>query len=169
MRLFISINVPKELHHYLEQLQNQYPNLKKTRDFHLTVQFLGNDLSEHETETIMKSLKKIQFEPFEIEMGDCLPFPTPDRPRLVWVECDLSGALMKLANEIRASMEELGYINDKPFKAHITLGRYKKSPHKEPAIIHGEIHRFTVDRFSLTESVQTESGHQYKKLGAFGA
>lgn len=165
MRLFIAITVPQGLHRYCAQLQSQYPELKMTKEFHLTIQFLGNEIEN--PQSIIKVLKKIKFEPFEIEMGDVMPFPNPIRPRGVWIECDPSAVLLKLADEIRSSMEELGYRNDKPFRAHITLGRYKKSPNKKPQIIKGESHRFMLDRFYLIESNLTPEGSKYKTLATF--
>lgn len=165
MRLFVAITVPQELHRYCRQLQSQYPELAMTKEFHLTIQFLGNEIEN--PQSIIKVLKKIKFEPFEIEMGDVIPFPTPFRSRGVWIECDPSAALLKLADDIRNSMEELGYMNDKPFRAHITLGRYKRPPAKKPKIIKGEPHRFTLDRFYLIESNLTPEGSKYKTLAEF--
>ena len=165
MRLFISINVPHELHRYCTQLQSQFPDLKTTREFHMTVQFLGNEIGD--AQPIIEALKKIRFEPFDIKMGDTLPFPDAFRPRGVWIECEETDALMNLADQIRKVMEELGYIADKPFRAHITLGRYKRPPHRTPKIIKGEPHTFTVDRFYLIESILTPEGPQYKTLARF--
>ena len=108
-----------------------------------------------------------KFTPFEIEMGDVLPFPNPFRPRGVWIECDPSAALLGLADEIRGVMGGLGYQADKPFRAHITLGRYKKPPHKKPQTIKGELHRFKLDKFYLIESNLTPEGPKYKTLATF--
>lgn len=131
----------------------------------MTIQFLGNDIEN--AEPIIEALKKIKFEPFEIEMGDAVPFPNPFRPRGAWIDCDPSAALLKLADDIRNAMGELGYQADKPFRSHITLGRYKRSPHKNPKTIKGEPHRFTMDRFYLIESNLTPDGPKYKTLATF--
>ena len=165
MRLFIAITVPHQLHRYCQQLQSQFPDLKTTREFHMTVQFLGNDIED--ANPIIDALKKVKFEPFEIEMGDAVPFPNSFRPRGVWIECDPSAALLNLADEIRSAMGELGYIADKPFRAHITLGRYKRPPRQKPQTIKGEPHRFKLDQFYLIESTLTPEGSKYKTLAGF--
>lgn len=162
MRLFIAITVPKELHRYCQQLQSRFPDLKTTREFHLTIQFLGNEMPS--AEPIIQALGKIKFEPFDIEMGDALPFPNPFSPRGVWIECKESEPLMKLADNIRSAMAELKLQADKPFKAHITLGRYKQPPSKKPERIKGEPHTFTADRFYLIESTLEPEGPRYKTL-----
>ena len=165
MRLFISINVPKELSRYCEQLQKQFPDLKETREFHMTIQFLGDEIED--PTSIIDALSKIKFEPFEIEMGDAVPFPNLFQPRGVWIECDPSAVLLNLADEIRQSLEELGYMNDKPFRAHITLGRYKRPPHQKPKKTEGETNRFKVERFCLMESTLTPEGPKYKTVASF--
>jgi len=165
MRLFIAITVPHQLHRYCQQLQSRYPDLKTTREFHMTVQFLGNDIED--ADPIIVALKKVKFEPFEIEMGNAVPFPNSFRPRGVWIECDPSAALLNLAEEIRSVMAELGYMADKPFRAHITLGRYKRPPNRTPKIIKGESHRFKLEQFHLIESALTPEGPQYKTLARF--
>jgi len=167
MRLFISINVPKELYRYCTQLQSQFPELKTTREFHMTVQFLGDEVNESMAQKIIDALSKIKFEPFEIKMGDALPFPNPFNPRGVWIECKESNELNKLAEQIRNAMTGLNLIADKPFKAHITLGRYKRPPFKKPQTAHGEPHTFIVDYFYLMESTLTPDGPIHKMLARF--
>ncbi len=167
MRLFISINVPKELYRYCRQLQGQFPEMKNTDEFHMTVQFLGDDCKS--AEPVIESLKKIRFSPFEIEMGNALPFPNTWEPRGVWIECKLSPELKKLAEDIQNTMKEVGYISDKPFKAHITLGRYKHQPRQEIKEVEGEPHKFDVKEFYLVESALTPGGPIHKKLATFQA
>jgi len=167
MRLFISINVPEELHRYCRQLQNQFPDMKNTNEFHLTVQFLGDDTEN--PDQLIETLKTVQFAPFEIEMGDAVPFPHPAHPRGVWINCKITPKLEKLAEEIRKTTEKLGYISDKPFKAHITLGRYKRPPNYKPKQVKGEPHQFTVDQFHLVESILSSEGPKHKILASFKA
>ena len=165
MRLFISINIPQELHRYLRQLQSQFPDMKNTNEFHMTVQFLGDDIES--PDQLIETLKKIQFTPFEIEMGDAIPFGNPTSPRGVWIECETTSELGKLADNIRQTMSELNYVADKPFKAHITLGRYKRPPNYKPEKTKGEPHKFIIEKFYLMESILTSTGAKHKILASF--
>jgi len=167
MRLFIAIAVPHQLYRYCQQLQSRYPDLKMTREFHLTLQFLGNEISDGQP--IVDALSKIPFEPFDIEMGDVKPFGPFTNPRGVWIECKESKALGQLADQIRQTMDGLGYRADKPFRAHITLGRYKQIPREKPKIIKGEPHVFTVNRLYLMESILLPQGPVYKTVAKFPA
>lgn len=165
MRLFIAVMIPHELHQYCAHIQSRFPSLNKTRAFHLTLHFLGDGIEN--AEPIIQALSAIQFKPFEIEMRDAVPFPNPFRPQGVWIECDPSSALLSLAEDIRNAMTNLGYRPDKPFRAHITLGRYQPSPRQKPKPIKGESHRFVLDKFYLIESVREPEGSAYKILATF--
>jgi RNA 2',3'-cyclic 3'-phosphodiesterase len=167
MRLFISINVPNELYRYCRQLQGQFPDMKNADEFHMTIQFLGDNVKS--ADPIIKTLKKNKFTPFEIEMGNALPFPNAWDPRGAWIECKLSPELKKLAEDIQSAMKGLGYISDKPFKAHITLGRYKHPPKQKIKEVEGEPHRFSVKEFYLVESTLTKTGPIHKIIANFPA
>lgn len=165
MRLFISINIPQELHKYCRQLQSKFPDMKNTDEFHITIQFLGDDTKS--PTQIINTLKNIHFLPFNIEMGDAIPFPNVFNPRGVWIECRINPELKKLAEEIRGIMEKSGYVSDKPFKAHITLGRYKYPPKQKIQKIKGESNKFTVNQFHLVESILTPAGPKHKIIFSF--
>ncbi len=165
MRLFVAISVPENLYEQCAHLQSQFSDLKKTKDFHLTLQFLGGKIEN--SQPIIDALSTIQFNPFEVEMNEVAPFPNIFDPQGVWIECDPSAVLLNLAQDIQESMGELGYFPDHPFRAHITLGRYKKEPIKKPQSINIEPIRFKVDQFHLMESVPKEEGHTYKSLKSF--
>jgi 2'-5' RNA ligase len=141
--------------------------MKNTDEFHMTVQFLGDGILS--AEPIIEALKNVSFKPFEIEMGNALLFPNVWDPRGAWIECRLSQELKKLAEDVQSEMKKIGYISDKPFKAHITLGRYRQTPEKKPEVVKGEPHRFTVENFHLMESTLTPKGPIHKKLATFQA
>ncbi|MBN2087023.1 RNA 2',3'-cyclic phosphodiesterase [Candidatus Peregrinibacteria bacterium] len=167
MRLFLSINIPRNLHQYCKQLQNQYPDLKKSDQFHTTLQFLGDDIES--ANRIIDELNKITFTSFEIEMGNVEPFGHTNNIRGVWINCKNNDALNKLSDNIRRVMGNLGYISDYPFTPHITLGRYKNPPTKKPDLLKGEPYKFSVDNFYLMQSTLTALGPNYKIIESFSA
>lgn len=139
--------------------------MKNTNEFHMTVQFLGDDTKS--PDQLIDALKTVQFSPFEIKMGDAVPFGNPTNPRGVWIECKMTPELEKLAENIRKTTSELGYVADKPFKAHITLGRYKRPPNYKPEKTKGEPHKFTIEEFHLMESTLTPTGAKHKTIASF--
>jgi len=176
MRLFIGISVPAELHDYCDKLQRQFSGIKKTEEYHLTLQFLGDGIGELFLPRITEALKSIKFKPFEIRLGRARRFPNEHRPNGVWIDCDGGEALRDLAERIRKAMDKIGFKPDKPFLAHITLGRYKEplAPKggTRPQMVREsayENHSFRVDRFFLMESHLAQEGATYKTLAELPA
>lgn len=167
MRLFIAIQVPDQLHEYCRELQTHFPEIKETEAFHMTLQFLGSDIES--AERITEALKQVRFRPFEIEMGDAIPFGPPKHPRGSWIECKETKDLVELADQIRIAMETLGFLSDKPFRAHITLGRYKKTPKVTPKKTSGSRKVYEVSSFELIQSHLSETGPKYKIVATFEA
>jgi len=66
-------------------------------------------------------------------------------------------------------MKSLGFKNDKPFRAHITLGRYKRKPKYPLKRIEGIKHLFHADHFKLIQSHLGEKGPHYKTVADFFA
>jgi len=169
MRLFISISVPAKFNGYLKKFQNEYEGIKKTSDFHITIQFLGNDIDEEKREDIIESLSSILFHPFEIVLGDAMPFGHPKNPEGIWTECHIDSEGMRLASNVRNKMKDCDFVSNQPFRAHITLGRYTDSPGFFPNKTKGEPHSFVVKDFSLIQSQPSSSGSKYKAIETFVA
>lgn len=143
-------------------MQNQFDELKKTKDFHLTLQFLGDGIET--ADEIIKALSKIEFQAFEIETGDIVPFGPKGKPRGIWIECKENEALQELAKEVQSRMTGLGHELDRPFRPHITLGRYRNIPSVIPKRIKGDSHRSLVEHFELLQSHSNKDGPRYKIL-----
>lgn len=167
MRLFIAIPVPKPLHNYFRETQSHFEGLKKTEDFHLTLQFLGDEIES--ADPIINALNQVKFESFEIKLGDIKPFGPPSSPNGIWIACERNARLENLAHTIQKSMAEAGHVADKPFRAHITLGRYKLPPQKMPESMKGKPLVFPADHFELIQSHLTPVGPAYKTLKRFPA
>ena len=169
MRLFISLNLPPELDSYCRKLQARFPGMKKTEEFHLTLQFLGENIPKERLPEIEDRLSKIQFTPFSITLGDAVPFGNPKLPRGIWIECRGGAPLHQLAERVRAAMGNLGYLPSESFAPHITLGRYKKGPPTVPHPVLGEPFSFIADHFYLMQSHLNSAGPRYKILYEFRA
>ena len=109
--------------------------------WHLTVRFLG----EVESETILRlreSVAEVAFglPAFDLEVGAFTLFPSHRRPRIVAADADGGEALRALAEGIEAAVVAEGLPgDDRPLRAHITLGRVRRGttglPRLEPSPI----------------------------------
>ncbi len=173
MRIFIALELPEEIKKEIAKLQKKLRKAGakatwvKPEIVHLTLAFLGS-VTHKQLEIIHKILGEITFKPIKLELGLLGCFPNPERPRIIFVE--LRGDLKELhylANQIRQNLKkEAIQFDNKPFVAHITLGRVKKRQnltHIFKGIKPKKI-EFLAQEITLNQSELTSSGPQYTKL-----
>ena len=176
MRTFIAIEIPEEVKKvFIEaqaQLDKDKTKLKITKDFHLTLKFLG-EVDENKVEEIKKKLSEIKFDSFETSLTDIGVFPSKDYIRVVWVGLeDSKGKIKKLQQEVDSKLETLGFKKDTRFHPHLTLARVKFVEDKERFIknlkeIKIEKKSFKITEFKLIKSILTPEGPVYEDLASF--
>jgi 2'-5' RNA ligase len=137
IRAFIAIDLSQEIIQRLDQVSTQ---LKKRLEgvpvrwvqvdnIHLTLKFLG-DVSLANIDMLKKILQtEVEgHRAFEISVGGLGAFPTPRRPRVVWVGVEAPADLSAVQNGVENAMSLLGYAReDRPFSPHLTLGRVSRN------------------------------------------
>ena len=137
IRAFIAIDLTPEIIQHLEQVSVQ---LKKRLEgvpvrwvpvdnIHLTLKFLG-DVSLANVEMLKKILQTEvdAHHAFEISVGGLGAFPSPRRPRVVWVGVEAPTELTVVQNGVENAMARLGYAREeRPFSPHLTLGRVSRN------------------------------------------
>ena len=132
-RCFIAIELSREIRETLWQIEDE---LKKTIDgvkwvkpdnIHLTLKFLGH-IEKEIVEGIKEILNKIagQTKPFKIKLSSPGAFPSPDRPRVIWIGVEENKESSHLANLIDEKTASLGIEKEsRAFHPHLTLARVK--------------------------------------------
>src|SRR4030042_2375034 len=137
-RLFLAINLPKEIKDQLAALiiklqkNNKNKPIKwvENENFHLTLHFLG-DTVEEKIPLINQSLIPIisNFKTLNFQLSNSVDaFPDTINPKNIFLEMkELNdGKTIKLRKEIGEALEKLGFeIDYRPFRLHLTLGRVK--------------------------------------------
>ena len=97
-----------------------------TEQLHLTMQFLGNDITLHQKEEIRKALQAVgpKHAPLSMTASHLGAFPNEGRASVLWAGVEGNG-LEGLARDIEGVLQPLGISRDKPFSAHVTLARSK--------------------------------------------
>ena len=74
--------------------------------------------------------------PFDVSLVGVGAFPDARRPRVVWVGLgEGAGAAAAIAKDIDDAVVALGFPREeRPWSAHITLGRFRDRPPKRPAL-----------------------------------
>lgn len=93
---------------------------------HVTLRFLGPTPDE-KVDAVGRAVRTVAAAsaPFDVRLAGAGAFPTPDRPRALWLGVD-DGAtdLGDLAARLDAELAPMGWPPDeRPFRAHLTLAR----------------------------------------------
>jgi len=179
IRTFIAIELPVEIKEAMAEVQAE---LRKSdadvgwvrpEGVHLTLKFLG-DVEEKKVAELGDALREgLKGEtPFILQAKGIGTFPTPRAPRVVWLgvegEVTRLSALAKTVEEICANLKFPK--EDRPFKAHLTLGRVK-SPRGRGALVKmlenfkdADLGEFRADAVSVMKSELQRTGAVYTEM-----
>ena len=141
-------------------------------NFHLTVKFLGN-IDERKIDPIGAALAD-QLRPFPrltINAKGLGVFPSPRRPRVLWV--GLYGSqLISLAARVESALALLGLARqEKAFAPHLTVGRWRQGKRADRSLeqelnqwSHYEFGKSPVDEVILFQSELKPAGAIYTRL-----
>jgi 2'-5' RNA ligase len=127
-RAFVGIPLPADaaLASLLDALAGCGADLKLSapEKLHLTLSFLG-DVPDDAAPRLAAALDDAArgAPTFTLEMHGVGAFPNPRRPRVVWAGSRPCPPLDALAARVRAALPP---EDDKPFRAHVTLGRVRE-------------------------------------------
>ncbi len=155
IRSFIAIELSENIATGLTRVQNGLKESDISRavkwvnphSIHLTLKFLGN-VPAAQIAAIEEALTPAvaPFAPFTLTAEELGCFPNARRPRVVWVGVhgDLD-TLKRLQNVIEGAVAPLGYPpEDRPFRAHLTLGRVRRRVDKATVRQLGELIKETM-------------------------
>ncbi len=137
IRAFIAIDLPPEIRQRVDQVTGQLQKRLEgvpvrwipVENIHLTLKFLG-DVSLANLEILQKIFQTevANHHLFEFSVGGVGAFPGSRNPRVIWVGVEAPSDLTNLQRGIETAMARLGYAReDRPFSAHLTLGRVSRN------------------------------------------
>jgi 2'-5' RNA ligase len=179
IRAFIAVEIPDQVQSELIEIGNTFrpyvnrASWVKRGNMHLTLKFLG-DIESVRIEEISTALEETasKFTPFSIRFSEVGVFPTPRRPRVLWVGLgEGEEEMKKLANAIEEAMERMGFRRERrPFTPHLTLARIKSVSDLSEPLDNFQMPRITpvnVAGFSLIRSQLDPKGAIYTRIREF--
>ena len=143
IRAFIALELPDAARRTLAELQDALGHALapvrwvRHEGIHLTLKFLG-DIPEGRVAEIGPALAAaIQGQrPLKLVIKGLGIFPGVRKARVIWAGLGGETAdLIDLHQKVDAALASLGFDREgRPFKAHLTLGRFKKAP-SAPALV----------------------------------
>jgi 2'-5' RNA ligase len=131
VRAFLAVPLSPDLQRQIARLQDRLaetlPGVRWVRPdtIHLTLKFFG-DLPEESLDRIGEVVLSIGHlsVPFQARLAGVGAFPSPLRPRVIWLGVDGGPPLAKLQDDLESALEKIGIPrDDRPFTPHLTLGR----------------------------------------------
>lgn len=183
VRVFIAVSLPEEIHDNLSTISVQ---LKKRlgegvvrwvrpANIHLTLRFLG-EIPARDLAQLNAGLEEpvAQHATFPLTVHKIGVFPNLHSPRVIWVGLKDSKALVALHNTVEMEMRKLGYDSEeRPFSAHLTLGRINQSASMQQTMhcgevisdcTVGELGSFIVESVDIYRSELNAGGSIYTRL-----
>jgi 2'-5' RNA ligase len=176
-RCFVGIPLPESYQEGLARIVEQWRgelaseiNWTKRGNWHLTLYFLG-EIDDGTLTVVRNALAGVERERFVLQAGGGGFFPPGKPPRVIWAGLRQgSEASSSLAEDVEKALVNVGLPGrDKPFAAHLTLGRVKKGARDDwkgllrflQAAGWPEIE---VDSFVLWQSNLTPEGPVYSEI-----
>ncbi len=174
VRLFVAVDLPAPVRQRLAVLQGGVPAARwvQAESLHLTLRFIG-EVDYATARDIDAALGRIRAPAFEVSIAGVGCFGPDKRPRALWAGTDPSPPLQFLRDKVDRAVVAAGLApDDRKFKPHITLARFRDRP--GPRLIRWmtdnsllRIQPVPVDRFVLFESTLGGEGAIYRPVADY--
>lgn len=181
MRLFVAIELPREVRGRLEALLEELRPMPlrvgwvRPEGVHLTLKFLG-EVAPGRLDRVTEALHATETDlaPLRLAAGGVGTFPERGVPRVLWAGVTGEiGQLMTLQKAIDRTLERIGFAPEsRAFHPHLTLGRVKEAGRGDWRSFldrHAEtsLGSFEAREFVLFESRLAPTGATYHALRRF--
>ena len=169
LRAFIAVEIPLEIR---QEIQRATSNLRRDagslvrwvamENMHLTLKFLGNIPSANvEALTQMIHAETDSFNCFDIHLTSIGSFPSPKRPRVIYIGIQAPAALEAFQRQLESATRRLGYTaEERAFAPHLTIGRVRQNiPVDDQQRIRSALEESTIDSLG---TARVNSVHLYK-------
>ena len=178
VRCFIAIELSQDIKETLNRIEDELKQTisgvkwVKPKNIHLTLKFLGH-IEKEVVEKIQEILNQVARETkaFRIKLSSPGVFPSPTRPRVIWIGIDEENKEgTHLANIIEEKLVPLGIEKEsRAFHPHLTLARVKFLKDKNSlknalASLKVPQTEMTASKITLFQSALTREGSIYTVL-----
>lgn len=176
MRVFVAMDIPKNIREKIKKLQKKIPEFKgkftEAENLHLTLKFLGN-VNEEKIELVKEKLRSIKIKKFESVIDEIGFFDNRRSDKytkqiVIWLHMANCEELQK---EIDEKLSDL-FEKEKRFMGHLTIARVKDVKNKKEFL--GELNeikldklKFLVENFKLKKSVLSREGPAYEDISIY--
>ena len=136
-RIFFAVDIAPALKNQLgdfvstlkERSKSHAIRWSRPENLHITLQFLA-EVGSDDVPTILQEVRQVVKEAshqLSFTFGKITLFPHPSRPRVIVLDITEQEGLAELSAKIAKGIQAANYeVEEKAFKAHLTLGRIKQ-------------------------------------------
>lgn len=133
-RLFVSISLPEaaraEVARAAERLRPHADGFRWSASdtYHVTLRFLG-DVEMRRASSIADALRHAvrDLAPFSFGLERAGAFPSPRRPRVLWIGGTAGSPLTRLHEGVATALADVGFDPEgRPFSPHVTIARLRR-------------------------------------------
>ena len=179
MRLFFAVQLPAEVRERLgtalaaaRRAGGDGVGFTRVEQLHFTLAFLGE--TERVEDACAAASGISELPEFELAIAGAGAFPSPSRPRVLWLGVSAGGPeLVAVADRVCSGLRERGFdLESRPFLPHLTVGRIRQRGERDArralsAIPTGEVARAPVREICLMQSVLGAGGAKHSVVRAF--
>ena len=135
VRTFVAVEITSAVRDraakLIDRLQAAPADVKwvEPKNQHLTLKFLG-DVPLQEEPQVCKAVQRgaAEVKPFELDVRGAGAFPSPGRPRTLWLGAgDGEAEMIELHKHVENALAKLGYRKEhRRFHPHLTVGRVRR-------------------------------------------
>lgn len=171
LRLFVALELPVAVRDMLLAEMGGVVGARWQRDdqLHLTLRFIG-EVDRHVAADVDAALAMVNFQPFELTLGDLGSFDHRGRIDCLWVGVRPREAVTALAQRVDAALARVGIPREtRAFVPHITLARLGRDADSIGDFLAKRLMtvRFPVSGFALWESRLGHGGAEYEVIARY--
>jgi RNA 2',3'-cyclic 3'-phosphodiesterase len=176
MRVFIGIDLPKEIKEYLYDISTHFLDIKgkikyvSKENFHITLKFL-DEVNEQTLNNLILALDKITYKEMNLKLERLGFFPNERHFKVLWLGISPEEEIFDIHKIVDFSLSKY-FTVEKNFLGHITIARINFVEQKNRFIeiskkINIEKKEFKVNSFKLFKSTLVPSGPIYEVIKEF--
>jgi len=174
VRAFVALELDERLREALGELQARLRpalgkvHLVRPEGIHLTLRFLGSTTpQQRDTMRPILAAAASACPPAEVSVSGLGTFPERGSPRVLWLGMSVPPSIDELQKACERAALRAGFEKeDRPFKAHLTLGRWR-DPAARPELPATDLGTTRLETLVLFQSELRTGGAVYTPLERF--
>jgi 2'-5' RNA ligase len=175
LRAFVALELDASARQRLAQwLRERLPPLDGLRlvasdTLHLTLRFLGPSRPQ-QLQRLQRDLAAAAAvaPPFQARLAGAGLFPERGSPNVLWVGLTTAPELAPLQAACERAARDAGYAPERrPFRPHLTVGRFRERLRERPRLPELQLGETTLERLVLFQSELRRQGARHTPLASF--